>query len=225
MHVANCVFAFNDAGNTGGALAPGGNSPCLIENSTFFDNHAGNTGGAICGGPAGGRLLNDTIYGNSCGNVGGGVDSISRSTALSIQSSVIAGNTDTDLHGSSHAVTVLNSLIGSQFGNNLANGSGGNIVGNGTSIGLFPISNLLGPLQLNGGPTETMVLLNFGALTNPAIDAGSNVDNLEFDQRGAPFARTIGAGTDIGAYEAVPEPSTLALLTLGGVIAFAAKRR
>jgi len=36
---------------------------------------------------------------------------------------------------------------------------------------------------------------------SPAIDAGSNPLSLTTDQRGAGFPRTIGAGTDIGAYE------------------------
>ena len=36
---------------------------------------------------------------------------------------------------------------------------------------------------------------------SPAIDAGSNPNNLETDQRGEGFNRTVGNGTDIGAYE------------------------
>ncbi|MEO0686080.1 MAG: choice-of-anchor Q domain-containing protein, partial [Cyanobacteria bacterium J06649_11] len=34
-----------------------------------------------------------------------------------------------------------------------------------------------------------------------AIDAGLNPSNLANDQRGEGFARTVGAGTDIGAFE------------------------
>jgi len=228
MRVSNCVFAFNDAGNTGGALAPQALAPCLIENSTFYANHAGNVGGAICGGVIGGMLLNDTIYGNSCGNVGGGVENDYRSASLSIQSCLIAGNmkgpsqfssvSDVDFSGA--VVATSSSLIGSPSGNNLVSGVNGNIIGNGTSIGVFPIASLLGPLQDNGGPTQTMALLNFGALTNPAIDAGSNPDNLQFDQRGSPFARTVGAGADIGAFEfgAVPEIPSVYLALVGAVL-------
>jgi Ca2+-binding RTX toxin-like protein len=36
---------------------------------------------------------------------------------------------------------------------------------------------------------------------SPAIDAGSNPNNLVTDQRGKGFDRTVGNGTDIGAYE------------------------
>jgi hypothetical protein len=40
---------------------------------------------------------------------------------------------------------------------------------------------------------------------SPALDAGSNPLGLDYDQRGAPYARTIGAATDIGAYELDPD--------------------
>ena len=62
---------------------------------------------------------------------------------------------------------------------------------------------LLGPLQDNGGPTETHALLP----GSPAIDAGDDsiVGEpllLTTDQRGQP--RLQGAHVDIGAYETVP---------------------
>ena len=59
----------------------------------------------------------------------------------------------------------------------------------------------LGPLRDNGGPNWTHQLLSGSA----AIDAGDNVaTTLDYDQRGAPFARSAGAAPDIGAYEADP---------------------
>lgn len=64
---------------------------------------------------------------------------------------------------------------------------------------------LLLPLADNGGPTWTHAF----DPASPALDAGSNPDALAFDQRGEGFARTLGLGTDIGAYEApgaVPDP-------------------
>ncbi len=56
---------------------------------------------------------------------------------------------------------------------------------------------LLGPLQNNGGATFTHALL----AKSPAIDAGNNVTNLAFDQRGTGFARVSGEAPDIGAFE------------------------
>lgn len=58
----------------------------------------------------------------------------------------------------------------------------------------------LGPLQLNGGPTRTHALLP----GSPAVDRGLNraqVGQFVYDQRGVGFPRTLGADTDIGAYE------------------------
>jgi hypothetical protein len=62
----------------------------------------------------------------------------------------------------------------------------------------------LGPLQNNGGPTQTMALGN----GSPAINAGDpNCEDLNgtailTDQRGAP--RPHGSACDIGAYEVAP---------------------
>src|SRR5262249_14548799 len=86
--------------------------------------------------------------------------------------------------------------------------------------GLFPIASLLGPLQNNGGLTQTLALLDFGQLVNPAVNAGSNPDNLPFDQRGTPFSRAFGGKADMGAFErqAVPEGSTIVLALIGAAI-------
>jgi hypothetical protein len=57
----------------------------------------------------------------------------------------------------------------------------------------------LGALALNGGPTRTML----PAAASPAIDAGDPAYGLGFteDQRGAGFARIVGARIDLGAAE------------------------
>ena len=59
---------------------------------------------------------------------------------------------------------------------------------------------LLGPLQNNGGPTDTQAL---GA-GSPAIDAGDPATCSATDQRGV--ARPQRARCDIGAFEYVPPP-------------------
>jgi hypothetical protein len=73
----------------------------------------------------------------------------------------------------------------------------------------------LGPLQDNGGPTETHALL-FGSdaldMGDNAICAAAPVNNV--DQRG--MARPQGPGCDIGAYEAAPfEVRTLTAVLSG----------
>lgn len=54
----------------------------------------------------------------------------------------------------------------------------------------------LGHLSSNGGLTQTIPLLK----GSPAIDTGA-ANGQTTDQRGTGFARTVGSGTDIGAYE------------------------
>jgi hypothetical protein len=81
---------------------------------------------------------------------------------------------------------------------------------NGTAITGTPVSTAdprLGPLQNNGGPTQTMALL----AGSPALDAGTG-GVLSTDQRGLP--RPGGAHTDLGAFEvqsagpvAMPSPA------------------
>ena len=71
------------------------------------------------------------------------------------------------------------------------------LVGTGNLRGVAP---QLGPLANNGGPTRTHALL----AGSPAINTGSNPQNLTTDQRGAGFPRTNGTATDIGAFEFVP---------------------
>jgi len=70
-----------------------------------------------------------------------------------------------------------------------------------------PIDPLLGPLQVNGGPTETHALLS----GSPAIDHIPVLDctdtggtPITTDQRGV--ARPQGSSCDIGAYEFEPPP-------------------
>ena len=69
------------------------------------------------------------------------------------------------------------------------------------------INPMLGPLQNNGGPTDTHALL----AGSPAINAGPNpvpdFPTNEFDQRGDGFARVVGGVVDIGAFEVQP-PAT-----------------
>lgn len=87
----------------------------------------------------------------------------------------------------SATVNATNSLIENDGG--LINGTNSNNI-----LGQDPV---LGPLANNGGKTLTHALL----AGSPAINTGSNPNALSFDQRGSPFARTVGAQTDIGAFE------------------------
>jgi len=91
-------------------------------------------------------------------------------------------------------LTINYSLIGVADGLTIT-GNVGNLTGTTAS----PLDPLLGPLQNNGGPTETHALLP----TSPAIDVGdpSFVSLPNYDQRGFAFERIVGGRIDIGAFE------------------------
>ena len=69
------------------------------------------------------------------------------------------------------------------------------------------VANLfLGPLQNNGGPTDTHALLP----GSPAIDTGQvpppSYPTNDFDQRGDGYARVVAGVIDVGAFEVQPPP-------------------
>jgi hypothetical protein len=80
---------------------------------------------------------------------------------------------------------------------------GYNVIGNSGDGSGFAASDLvnvnpqLGPLQNNGGPTQTMALL----AGSPAIDAGDNNNAPAYDQRGPGYPRIVNGTIDIGAFE------------------------
>jgi len=95
-----------------------------------------------------------------------------------------------------------------------------------------PLDPRLAPLANNGGSTQTHALL----LGSPAIDRGDGItsstffDSPSIDQRG--FSRPLdgnGDGvtvSDVGAYEAVPEPaSTMGMLLFGGASCWLKRNR
>jgi len=104
---------------------------------------------------------------------------------------------------------------------------GNNLIGDGTGSTGFtdgvkvtslepmddPVKPLLGPLQDNGGPTQTMALL----VGSRAIDAGNNTAAPTTDQRGVIriLPGTIGglAIIDIGAFEYDPAPTPIPVIS------------
>ena len=106
---------------------------------------------------------------------------------------------------------VANSPAGGNCSGAITDG-GGNLSYPDTTCPGINSDPMLGPLQNNGGPTQTMALLPGSAAidaANDAICAAPPVNNL--DQRG--ITRPQGPHCDIGAYEAML-PSTRAYLPL-----------
>ena len=142
-------------------------------------------------------ITNSTISGNSASYSGGGIANTFDATT-SLESTIVADNTAVtgtpDIFNDKYegTVTASHSLI--------KNGTITNDLGNNIT-GQDPLLDPQG-LQDNGGPTKTIALQR----NSPAINAGSNPLGLTTDQRGK--ARTIGGGTDIGAYEVEPPEKT-----------------
>ena len=179
----------------------------IVSNSTFSDNSAGMGGGISSSGGLD-RVLtvsNSTLSGNRADYNGGGI--------YNDYSTVTLANT-----------IVANSPVGGNCSGTIADG-GGNLSYPDITCPGINRDPVLGPLQNNGGPTETMGLGPGSA----ALDAGNDatcvappVDNL--DQRGIP--RPWGPHCDIGAVEqrivsVCDEAHLRAALASGGTVTFA----
>lgn len=162
-----------------------------ISNSTFSGNVAATdiAGGLFMRRPSVFIVNNSTFSANHAEAGGGGIWMFAPSSTL--QSSIVSGNTAggglvADLDAAM-AVTIAgaNNIVG-------ARATGVHLPGD-----TLAIDPLLRPLAENGGPTRTHAFQP----GSPAIDAGNNLGQLAFDQRGATFPRVYGAGPDIGAFE------------------------
>ena len=133
-------------------------------------------------------ISNSTIAGNSSTGQGGGVRN-SPGGIVNARNTILANNmapTGPDIFGS--LTTSGYNLIGNSDG-----GTGFD------DTDLLNVEPLLGPLQYNGGTTQTMALLP----GSPAIDAGDNTDAPDWDQRGPGYPRITPDDPmiDIGAFE------------------------
>lgn len=233
LHVERSRIENNQAGNQAGLDEAGGGIlgfGCSVE--LIASSVTGNVSGADGGGvnllfgeyaPSPSRFVNSTISGNSA-REGGGI--FASGGDVEITSTTIASNTATRRGAGFSAdeytydIQLQSSIVANnQTGANAANvwafpetvsGANNLIPPGGGSPASMPGDTLtadpqLLPLANNGGVTLTHAL----AETSPAIDAGSNPAALVYDQRGAFYLRSYGAGVDIGAVEAQPVPDIL----------------
>jgi hypothetical protein len=187
LSVIDCAVTGNSAVSGGGIFNDGGT--LRLAGSTVSGNTAGIDGGGLYNQGSGMMTLtNSTISGNT----GDGIYNAGASSTAELSNTLLAGNAAGSCGGDT-------STIGS-LGYNLDDGDDCGL----TSVGdLIDTDPLLGPLQNNGGGTQTHELLD----GSPAIDAanpgtpGSGGGVCEAaDQRG--IARPQGAACDIGAFEA-----------------------
>ena len=212
-------------GNTSGLSGAGidNHGELQVTASTIDNNIAvGDGGGIYNAANATAAIANATLSDNE-GRIGGGVFNLGE---LDVASSTVSHNRSLDYGGGISNVgltTIGNTIVAENVGFSDTSGTfasdGNNLVGRrevssgfdsqiGDLIHLecHALAPRLGPLQLNGGLTKTRALL----AGSPAIDAGSAITSLEFDQRGAnrvldgpePWAPDdITRIRDIGAFE------------------------
>jgi hypothetical protein len=186
--------------DTGGAFLNHSNSELQIEDSTIVDNHATDAGGAIVNG---GLLTIDasTLVGNgvtSPTGQGGAVDNLATVSFLHSTFNANTAASGADIYNlSGKTAQTQDSIYGSGCNAALTpvGAEGASFSSDGTCVaGTHDLR--LGPLQDNGGPTDTEALLP----GSPAIDA-YGFQCLGYDQRDVRTPQ--GPLCDAGAYELV----------------------
>jgi len=205
--VTNSTFANNTATGQGGGIWKNVATTNIV-NSTFVGNRAEDpnnpTSTAVIGGGltlyGQATLTNNTIANNFAGWMGGGI-------ATDSDTGVTVNNTIFDNNVADRGGAIIKN--GAQTNRLLTNGQNNIQFPDRTSastdflavVGIKVINPLLGPLQNNGGATETMAPLP----GSPAINAGINIGTVVTDQRGSirPGNGEASASsiTDIGAVE------------------------
>jgi hypothetical protein len=169
---------------------------CTISGNQMFKGDGGgisNEGGSV-------TITNSTISANTSDDGTGGVSNSTASNSIALANSIIAGNISSVPDVSGSFVSEGYNLVGDDSGATITPATGDQI---GTAAA--PIDPKLGPLQNNGGPTETQALLP----GSPAIDKGGAADGVNTDQRGrfrpaddpSIAAAEGGDNSDIGAFE------------------------
>ncbi|MBI5302090.1 MAG: hypothetical protein HY868_08140 [Chloroflexi bacterium] len=190
-NVANSIY-FGGGGidNTEGAV--------ILENSTVSNNRASPSGGGIRNEEGQVTITFSTLSGNTGNPIGGGIYITGNvtNTMTSLATSIIANNTGQDCVNLGGGITIASTLVEDN-----------------TCAPTFSGDPGLGPLQNNGGTTETHAL-SPGSL---AIDRILQSENgcgasIVSDQRGT--SRPNNVRCDLGAYEYV-RPTAVTLSAFG----------
>jgi predicted outer membrane repeat protein len=195
--LTSCTFSNNSGQYAGSVWATHGTA--TLTNCTFSNNSTPLYGGALYVSYAAAATLTNCTFSLNSAHQGGGIyvySGLYGQGILNLTNTIVAGNTAStgpDIFGA--VATADHNLVGDATGSSgIVNGSGGNIVGgNGNPV----IDARLGPLQNNGGPTQTMALL----ADSPAIGHADNSKAPARDQRGLKRLDEAGELTDIGAFE------------------------
>jgi hypothetical protein len=174
----------------GGGIWNNNGGHLLVTNSTITGNVAygdplqgDGDGGGIFSSSGTLTINNSTISGNSADYMGGGI--LIELGTRNMRNSIVAGNT------AGISAPDLDGALTSSGYNLIGNTQGGSGF---AATDLLNVNPLLGPLQNNGGPTQTMALL----AGSPALNAGDPAQLGVADQRGV----IRSGGVNIGAYQA-----------------------
>jgi hypothetical protein len=204
LTLANSTVSGNTArsGEGGGILNAG---TLALINSTVSGNTAW-TGGGLGGGEGVNlystlTLINSTVSGNTARSGEG--SGILNAGTLALISSTVSG--DIAFLGTLTSTSTLMDGACDEGLRGVAASNGYNVESPGSTCGFDQstdktgvLAPMLGPLQDNGGPTETHALLPGSVAIDhiPALDC-----EVDEDQRGEPRPETGGDGCDVGAFE------------------------
>ena len=206
VNMENCTVTGNKGtGTLGGAGVFVEFGTLNATNSTITGNITNNYGGGLLAyNGSNVSLIHSTISGNFANHNweteawGGGAGIFNADSTLTLQNSIVAGNTDLT-EPSEHdkwpdARGVMTSLGGNLIGDDT--GSTGWLPSDMVGTAAAPINPLLGTLDVYApGTTPTFPLLE----GSPAIDSAVCVGGVTTDQRG--IRRPQGMACDRGAYE------------------------
>jgi len=203
LTVTNSTFSHNGGVYTGGGIY-NYLATLTVTNSTFIGNHGNYSGGGGIYSLGTLTVSNSTFSGNISFSNGGGIYN-EGGPSVTVTNSTFSDNGSYSGRGGGifnpGRLTLRNTIVANSiFGGNCSFGSslvddGGNLDTDGTCVGTISPDPLLGPLQNNGGPTQTLAI----PMASPAF-GGANVANCPAtDQRGV--LRPQFLSCDIGAYE------------------------
>lgn len=181
------------AGRAGGVAVF---NPLTVSNSTISGNTAFGdiAGGIFVRWPGTIELNNSTVTRNQSLRDGGGIWLNAEGSSFS--SSIVAGNSS-NIGNRDNVFGLPPQVFSISGSNNLIVGNAANIA---VPVDTLSVDPLLEPLAANGGPTRTHAL----SAASPAIDAGANIQDFAYDQRGPAYVRVYAGAPDIGAFEAQP---------------------
>jgi len=198
--ISASLIATNTVSGSGGGLSDSGSAVLL--NTTVSGNSASTHegGGIAVTGSGAVTLYNGAVSANSAASAGG--LAVAVGARASLANTILAANAGASNPDCSGALTSQGyNILGDTTGCTLANQSHDQVGGGGRPV----VDPRLGPLQDNGGPTQTHALLPGSTAVNAGNVAGCSDDHgnlLPTDQRGFLRPDPITARCDIGAHEA-----------------------